>query len=186
MFNLLTGISAILFLATAGLWTRTHSRTEQLTYFGRSGAVDIIDFEGGLRIFYRNLMSNNPQFEYSASIGGRPVNYANLPWMPHTFWHRLGFSFEQHTRPRDKFRNVALPPPNPPGLSWPPVVYSWEIVLPLWLPLLLAATLPLWNSVALITREVNRPPGHCPGCGYDLRATPDRCPECGKMLQKVV
>jgi hypothetical protein len=25
------------------------------------------------------------------------------------------------------------------------------------------------------------PPGRCPTCGYDLRATPNRCPECGAI-----
>ena len=32
-----------------------------------------------------------------------------------------------------------------------------------------------WLYRDVLLREL---PGHCPACGYDLRATPGRCPEC--------
>ena len=50
------------------------------------------------------------------------------------------------------------------------------IGVPHWL-LCLALATPA--AVALTRRNRRRPAGHCPSCGYDLRATPGRCPECG-------
>ena len=48
---------------------------------------------------------------------------------------------------------------------------------------LLLTTLTL-TALPLLIRRLRRrhpTPGHCPECGYDLRATPERCPECGTI-----
>ena len=39
----------------------------------------------------------------------------------------------------------------------------------------------LWGLVWVIARRKGHDPSHCPTCGYDLRATPQRCPECGTV-----
>ena len=53
-----------------------------------------------------------------------------------------------------------------------------SVVIPYWIPVLVALVLPLrWLLWRIRVRRLK--PGLCPACGYDLRASPGRCPECG-------
>jgi hypothetical protein len=54
--------------------------------------------------------------------------------------------------------------------------YAWT---PLWVPGALLASAALVSGYRAGFRR--RTAGHCPHCGYDLRATPERCPECGTL-----
>jgi hypothetical protein len=61
------------------------------------------------------------------------------------------------------------------------------VYFPAWMLLLLCTISPFLWLRRWWKQRINRLPGHCPTCGYDLRATPDasagllpRCPECGE------
>lgn len=65
----------------------------------------------------------------------------------------------------------------------PFAIGTWrEIRFPYWLVLLVSLAPPILQTVHAVRakRLRDRLAGNqCLGCGYDLRATPDRCPECG-------
>lgn len=59
-----------------------------------------------------------------------------------------------------------------------------DIQAPHWAVILLSFVLPgLWYWRRRRDRLRQRT-GLCPGCGYDLRASPERCPECGRDVSK--
>jgi hypothetical protein len=61
-------------------------------------------------------------------------------------------------------------------------IHSVAVRIPYWSFAGVASILPLlW--VRGVRRQRRRfRSGHCPGCGFDLRMTPDACPECGLVI----
>jgi hypothetical protein len=59
-----------------------------------------------------------------------------------------------------------------------PVAFT-SVAIPCWSLAAVLALLPAFSGIRGWMKRRHVQSGCCPGCGYDMRATPERCPECG-------
>ena len=156
-FNLCAVVSAVLLVGVCVLWVRSYRAASAAGLMGVAEA-------DGLRHDY-----------YFCSDRGR-ITYLwfHQPNGPSPGWRAYDF---QSGFASPAARGVSFGY----SVTGSPYPFGWhELTAPHWsvgLPLAAIAVLALRSA----SRRRTRRPGHCPACGYDLRATPGRCPECGAV-----
>ena len=180
-------LSLLAFAVVVSLWVRSHWRSDYRSKVVRTqldrnrSALNLLAIRssaGGVAV-HRQAESFNTHGMDVVPVGrprdgaerrsGRAGDYPSLPTSRPSPWTRLGFHY---------YRGVQT------GQSRS--ANSWAVVIPYWFLTALAAILlpACWfTSLGRRRRRAARlRRGLCPGCGYDLRGTPDRCPECGEPV----
>lgn len=166
-------------LSVLFVWVVTYSRSDHLVWSRQSVGLISEDFvslelrsgRGRLAFVRLHRRPTGPSgfAEVRASEHG-PLRFEHHPLHPADPLPRhnlLGFA-----------AGFGVADAPPPGTACD----DFYVAVPFWFLLLLASVTPA-RYLRVMVRKANRErPGHCPACGYDLRATPDRCPECGHPM----
>jgi hypothetical protein len=179
ILNTLTFLSLLVFLAFAALWLRSHHVRDLVDLVTENTYTLASTNPGELNA----RISFNYPFAFYAS--GPPPRFVRIERTIDA-----GYS---------DWKTVTIPTAITDWRHAGIVYLTWDsgdatrkiptalVVLPLWLPTVTFALLPVSRGLLLLKRRSRR--GHrdranlCQACGYDLRATPDRCPECGAIPQ---
>jgi hypothetical protein len=165
LFTLCSALSLVLCVAVCAAWVLSftvRSRNAISFHFLTLQGTPMISWHDGSCCFSRITDGHNTDEMDEPAFWDRTSRYlfgdSDGPWYggPYYTSHRTGAGDEL-------YQCVVVP--------------CWTLAAPF-------AILPTaWGLGAIALRVRRRPvPGTlcpCPGCGYDLRATPERCPECG-------
>ena len=167
LLNFLSALSLLLCVAVALLWVRSFKSSELISWVRRDAtgsrlaATSCMASRGGVAVSLERWEADQSKRAGACGPG---------------LHHESDVAYELDVNPlgfgAGRTDDTNLGPAGVGSADW--------VVVPLWtLAAALASPPALSCAAALRRRRLNRA-GHCPACGYDLRATPDRCPECGK------
>ena len=206
LFKLLCALSLLLLVLSLFLWVRSHFAADQAWLMLRDGGSEMLRSERGV-LSLRHTRPNGRESllstptrvtHWSFQPGSQfPSGKSRLHWR----WHFVSGEGVPAATPqeilaaRQVLATAAPTVPTYPAysgyVSQPPSQFQSarnvlngksyrEISFPAWLAAVAFAILPAtWLSLRPWQRRRRLRKGLCPGCAYDLRATPGHCPECG-------
>jgi hypothetical protein len=175
--NVATAVSLTVGLAALAFWPRSYHSFDQYRALDAEARtlVFITSLRGGLQVARVKTILNADGYLGSIWQSGwtswRLTSPTWSPGPPGDNWQLLAGNPATRDFRRLGFRLLR----GDLGAGRP----FWSIRIPYWFLALLGLPLPTACIMSWYRRRHTRKRGHCPTCGYDLRATPDRCPECG-------
>jgi hypothetical protein len=169
-----TGLSVLLFIATAVLWARSRWMIDEVSVSTAPKVrCEVASIDGALRVM-RIESVDEPTPATFTSVKRDPA--CDRDWnlsaiqqigtIRATETGRAGFKAQTGGIWSDQFSVQAYR------------AYS----APLWAFCVLFSLFPAIRLTLWLRRRRRVGENGCPNCGYDLRATPQRCPECGKAV----
>jgi hypothetical protein len=169
IFHTLTAMSLLLFVAGVLLCVRSYWVEDFLQHYDGQIILSSVSFSQGSIIVNRAVglqwlvLSSNEYLTFPVARGTSSL-------------HR-SFTCSFATKP---LQTVVFASKLDETGKWVNFGYDQTLIFPIYLPIVLAAVLPLaWLRWRMRSQFQA---GHCPACGYDLRASKDRCPECGMAI----
>jgi hypothetical protein len=170
-FNITALLSALLCIATAVLWVRSHGLIDYVHWTDQRHFPAVVSSDGRVIYSYQfwsgGVGGNKPGFAIGSRAGDPP--YWEYGVGEEYRRHVAGFEWSSAADVSISSEFIVVPTPTTYLVSVP----HWFVCLLTAIPVL------MWIRRRQLCRR--RSTGHCPCCGYDLRATPDRCPECGMI-----
>ena len=180
LLNVATVMSLLLSMATVVLWVQSYWFDTSVAYSTGVGATGQKSWSA--TTYHARVTFNFWSCHFAPQGRERYVRFDNrgresarLTWET-----ARSEPLNEATRSRLPWFQFVQFHDDPPGDPRDPVYDTCRLTLPLPLVWLLTSILPTLGVTRHLTRRRRAMTGHCPACGYDLRATPDRCPECGK------